>query len=111
MKRMTVILALAISGIALSSDFTTASATKMNGRCCQWSDGGRSYRYARAVNRAAMRAAIPRTCTAYADLCVRLSSTREDRVPMCHAAKVQCIGTGTFLGPYSGKQFADMTRQ
>jgi hypothetical protein len=106
-KRMTVILALALSGITLASDFAPASANRMNGRCCQSSDNGRSYRYRVAV----MRAAIPRTCSAYADLCIRLSSTREDRVPMCHAAKLQCIGTGTFFGPYSGMLFADMTRQ
>ncbi len=40
MERMAVILSLAISGIVLSSDFTTASATKMDGRCCTSSDGG-----------------------------------------------------------------------
>ena len=107
MKKMTVILALALSGIALASDFAPASATKMNGKCCWWSDGGRSYRYRVAL----MRAAVPRTCTGYADLCVRLSSLREDRVPMCHAAKLQCIATGNFMGPYSGMLFADMTRQ
>jgi hypothetical protein len=53
---------LAISGIALSSEFITASATKMDGRCCISSDGGRSYRY-RLMMR---RAAIPHTCSAYA---------------------------------------------
>lgn len=107
MAKMTVVLALALSGIVLASDFVAVSATKMNGKCCQWSDGGRSRRYQVAV----MRAAAPRTCSAYADLCVRLSSRREDRVPTCHAAKLLCIGTGTFVGPYSGRQFADMTRQ
>jgi beta-lactamase regulating signal transducer with metallopeptidase domain len=53
MKRMAVISSLAISGIVLSSDFTTASAAKMDGRCCASSDGGRSYRCRMAMMRAA----------------------------------------------------------
>ena len=44
MKPTAVILSLAISGIALSSDFTPASAYKMDGHYGS-SDGGRSYRY------------------------------------------------------------------
>jgi len=50
MKKFATILLLAISSFALSSEFTPASATKMNGKCCQSSDGGRpidtSWRYA-----------------------------------------------------------------
>jgi hypothetical protein len=57
MKRLPVILLLAISGIALSSDFTTASASRMDGKCCMSSDGGRAYRYRMAMR----RAAIPNT--------------------------------------------------
>ena len=44
----------------LVSEVTTASASKMNGKCCQSSDGGRSYRYGMAMQ----RAAIPHTCSA-----------------------------------------------
>jgi hypothetical protein len=107
MKPLTVILSLAISGIALSSDFTTASATKMNGKCCVSSDGGRSYRYRVAMR----RAAIPHTCSAYADSCIRDSSAREDRFQMCLAAKAECMQTGIHAGPYSGRQYAGMQKR
>jgi hypothetical protein len=106
MKRLPVILLLAISGLALSSEFTTASANRMDGKCCASSDGGRSYRYRMAMRRAAM----PQTCSAYAASCIRVSSARTDRVPMCMAAKAQCLRTGVYVGPYSGWQFAGMQR-
>jgi hypothetical protein len=106
MKRFPVILLLAISGLALSSEFTTASASRMNGKCCTSSDGGRSFRYRMATR----RTAIPPTCSAHAAVCIRVSSTRADRVPMCMAAKAQCLQTGVYVGPYSGWQFAGMQR-
>jgi hypothetical protein len=106
MKKLPVILLLAISGFALSSEFTTASASRMNGKCCASSDGGRSYRYRMAM----LRAAIPHTCTAYAASCMRFSGARTDRVPMCMAAKAQCLSTGVYVGPYSRWQFAGMQR-
>jgi len=106
MKRLAVILLLAISGIALASEFTVASASKMNGKCCQSSDGGRSYRYRMAMR----RAAIPHTCSAYAASCIRNSSARSDRFQMCMSAKAQCTQTGVYVGPYSGRQFAGMQR-
>jgi len=106
MKRLPVILLLAISGIALSSEFTTASATKMDGRCCMSSDGGRAYRYRMAMR----RAAIPHTCSAYAASCIRDSSAQADRLQMCMAAKAQCLQTGVHVGPYSGRQFAGMQK-
>jgi hypothetical protein len=104
MKSLVIILSLAVSGIGLSSAVTTASASKMNGKCCQSSDGGRSYRYRMAME----RAAIPHTCSAYAASCIRHSSARPDRSLMCHAAKAQCLQTGLYVGPYSGRQFAGM---
>jgi hypothetical protein len=107
MKALAVILSLAISGIALSSDVTPASANKMNGKCCQSSDGGRSYR---AKVRLARRA-IPHTCSAYAALCIRDSRSRADAIPLCHGAKVQCLRTGVHVGPYSGRQFAGMAKR
>ena len=106
MKKLAVILSLAISGIALSSEFTTASATKMNGKCCMSSDGGRSYRYRMAMR----RAAIPHTCSAYAASCIRDSSAMADRFGMCLAAKAQCMQTGVHVGPYSGRQYAGMRK-
>jgi hypothetical protein len=106
MKKLPVFLLLAISGLALSSDFTTASANKMNGRCCASSDGGRSFRYRMAMR----RAAIPHTCSAYAASCIRYSTVKPDRFPMCTAAKAQCLQSGVYVGPYSGWQFAGMQR-
>ena len=107
MKRMAVILSLAVSGIVLSSDFTTASATKMDGRCCASSDGGRSYRYRMAMR----RAAIPHTCSAYAASCIRDLSAQADGLQMCLAAKAQCLQTGVHVGPYSGRQYAGIARR
>jgi hypothetical protein len=107
MKPLAVILSLALFGIALSSGFTTASASKMNGKCCTSSDGGRSYRYRVAMR----RAAIPHTCSAYADSCIRDSSAREDRFQMCLAAKAECMRTGVHAGPYSGRLYAGMQRK
>jgi hypothetical protein len=82
MKPLTVILSLAPFGIALSSGFTTASASRMDGKCCASSDGERSYKYRMAMR----RAAIPHTCSAYAESCIRDSSTRADRFQMCLVA-------------------------
>ena len=106
MKSFTVVLLLAVSALALPSGITPASATKMDGKCCQSSDGGRSYRYRMAIK----RAAIPRTCSAYAASCTRNSTARADRVEMCQAAKAQCMQTGVHVGPYSGMHFSGMQR-
>ena len=106
MKSPAIILLLAISTVVLPSGFTTASASKMDGRCCQSSDGGRSYRYRMAVK----RAAIPHTCTAYTASCIRNSSARPDRSQMCGAAKSQCLESGVYVGPYSGMHFAGMQK-
>jgi hypothetical protein len=106
MKLLAVTLSLAVFGVTLASDFTPASASRMNGKCCMSSDGGRSYRY-----RMAMRLAeVPRTCSAYAALCLRVARRREDSHPMCQAAKAQCMMTGVHVGPYSGRQFAGLQR-
>ena len=107
MKKLVVILSLAIAGIAVSSEFTTASASRMNGKCCMSSDGGRSFRYRMAMR----KAAIPHTCSARAAYCIRISSAKPDRVPMCMEAKAQCLQTGVFVGPYSRQQFAVTQKQ
>jgi len=106
MKSFAIVLSLAIFTIVLPSGLTTASASKMNGKCCQSSDGGRSYRYRMAMQ----RAAIPHTCSAYAASCIRNSSARPDRSQMCGAAKSQCLQSGVYVGPYSGGQFAGMQK-
>jgi hypothetical protein len=107
MKTLAVVLSLAISGIALSSDFTPASASKMNGKCCQSSDGGRSYR---ARLHLALRA-IPHTCSAYAASCIRVAIRQGDGIQLCRAAQAQCLSTGVHVGPYSGRQFAGMEKR
>lgn len=106
MKTIAVIMSLAISGIALLSDFTPASATKMNGKCCASSDGGRSYRYRVAM----MRRAIPHTCSAYTASCIRDSSAQPDGVQASLTAKAQCLRTGVHVGPYSGRQWGGMQK-
>ena len=106
MKRSAVVLLLAVSAIVLPSAVAPASASRMDGKCCMSSDGGRSYRYRMAMR----RAAIPRTCSAYAASCLRSSTERGDRVQMCSAAKAQCLQTGVHVGPYSGRQFAGMQK-
>jgi hypothetical protein len=106
MKSLAIVLSLAVSTIVLPSGFTTASASKMNGKCCQSSDGGRSYRYRMAMKRAAM----PYTCSAYAASCTRNSAAQPDRLQMCGAAKSQCLQSGVYVGPYSGRHFAGMQK-
>ena len=106
MKSFAIVLSLAISTIVLPSGLTTASASKMNGKCCQSSDGGRSYRYRMAM----LRRAIPHTCSAYAASCIRNSGARPDRSQMCGAAKSQCLQSGVYVGPYSGRQIAGMQK-
>ena len=66
MKSSAIALLLAASAIVLSSDVTPAFASKMDGKCCQSSDGGRSWRYKKAKHDGAR---IPRTCSAYAATC------------------------------------------
>jgi len=105
MKSSAIVLLLAIAAMTLTSGVAPAFATRMNGKCCMSSDGGRSYRYRMAIK----RAAIPRTCSAYAASCIR-NSEQSDRVQMCQAAKAQCMQSGVHVGPYSGRHFAGMQR-
>jgi hypothetical protein len=106
MKKPVTILLLTICGIALSGEFTTASATRMNGRCCQSSDGGRSHKARVQLT----RRAIPHTCSAYAASCMRVSLRRGDGPQLCRAAKEQCLQTGVHHGPYSGMQVAGLRK-
>ena len=106
MKSLAIVLSFAISTIVLPSGITAASAGKMNGKCCQSSDGGRSYRYRMATQRMAM----PHTCTAYAASCLRNSRARPDWSQMCSDAKSQCLQNGVYVGPYSGRHHAGMQK-
>jgi hypothetical protein len=107
MRILAVALSLVISAVALSSAFTPAAASKMNGKCCQWSDGGRSHRYMVAVN----RGYVPYTCSAYAASCIRFAHRLGDGNRLCRAAKAQCLSTGVHDGPYSGKQIAGLEKR
>ena len=107
MRTIAIVVSLAIATIALSSASTPSFATRMNGKCCQSSDAGRSYRARVAL----ARRAIPRTCSAYAASCMRDSRDKADGIRMCQAAKAQCLQTGVHVGPYSGRQFAGMQRK
>ena len=106
MKVLTAVLSITLSVAVLPLVVTPASANRMNGKCCMSSDGGRSYRYQMAMR----RMAIPHTCSARKDWCVRSSSARDDRFQMCSAAKAQCMQTGVYVGPYSMRQFAGMQK-
>lgn len=105
MKPLRVLLSIVLAAVAVASDVTAVSATKMDGRCCASSDGGRSYRYYSALR------ALPRTCSAYAASCVRLSRRRNDGAAACFIAKAECMRTGVHVGPYSGIHYAGLERR
>ena len=107
MRTIAVVVSLAISTVALSSAATPSFATKMNGKCCQSSDGGRSHLYRYHMS----RRAIPHTCSAYAASCIRDSRDRADAIDLCQAAKAQCLRTGVHVGPYTGRQYAGMQKR
>ena len=95
MRTIAVVVALAISTIALSSASTPSFATA---RICT------------GIARMSRRA-IPHTCSAYAASCIRDSRHRADAIQLCQAARAQCLRTGVHVGPYSGRQFAGMERR
>src|SRR3954471_9304682 len=107
MKSSAILLLLAVSAIVVPSAVTPAFASKMNGKCCQSSDGGRSWRYKKAMHRGP---GIPRTCTAYAATCFHYATEFAYRLEACQAAQAQCLRTGAYTGPYSGWRFARMQR-
>jgi hypothetical protein len=107
-RAISIVLSLAIAGIALTSVVTPASASKMNGKCCQWSDGGRSFRYRMATAWIGQ----PHTCSAHAAQCLRAASElgMGDRIERCAAARAQCLRTGAYIGPSSGYQLTAARR-
>ena len=104
MRTIAVTLSIIIFGLVLSS--APVSATKMNGKCCQSSDGGRSALYKWHMS----RRAISHTCSAYAASCIRDSAERTEKIQMCVAAKAMCLQTGVHVGPYSGRHYAGMAK-
>jgi len=107
MKLLALLLSIVMAVLAVASDFTPASATKMNGKCCQSSDGGRSARYRHYV----ARRAIPHTCSAYAATCIRDTQNQPDGARACLTAKASCLLTGVHVGPYSGIRYAGMAKR
>jgi hypothetical protein len=107
MKPLSIALSIVLAAVAVSSDIAPVSATKMNGKCCMSSDGGRSarYRYYSRLN------ALPRTCTAYAASCLRVASRRQEDGLACYMARNECMQTGVHVGPFSGMHYAGLERR
>jgi hypothetical protein len=109
MKPLRVMLSLAIPAALLLVDASAASASTFDGKCCRWADRGNSYRYRAAV----MRAQTPRTCSGYGSLCLWFSNEHgygAYGTNICHAAKTQCLRTGVYVGPFSGRRSREMPR-
>jgi hypothetical protein len=107
MKPLSIALSIVLGAVAVSSDVAPVSASRMNGKCCMSSDGGRSarYRYYTRLN------AIPRTCSAYAASCLRVASRREEDGLACYMARNECMQTGVHVGPFSGIHYAGLERR
>ena len=106
MKKLAMIVVLAISGFALSSEFTPASASKMNGKCLpviRWRalqstpDGDAQGGNAPYLQRLCGGVHAP-------------SHPRGQSIPHVRAAQAQCLQTGVYIGPYSGWQFTGMQK-
>jgi hypothetical protein len=107
MKPLSIALSIVLAAVAVSSDLASVSASRMNGKCCMSSDGGRSarYRYYTRLN------ALPRTCTAYAASCLRAASRRQEDGLACYLARNECMQTGVHVGPFSGMHYAGLERR
>jgi hypothetical protein len=109
MTSLRVILSVAISAILLLADASPAPASTLDGKCCRWADHGNSYRYRAAV----MKAQTPRTCSGYGSLCLWYSDQHgygAYGTNICHAAKAQCLRTGIYVGPFSGRRSREMPK-
>jgi len=109
MKSLRVILSVAIPAVLLLADASAVSANTFDGKCCRWAGRGLWYRYRAAE----MRAHTPRTCSGYGSLCLWYSSELgygAYGTNACHAAKAQCLRTGVYVGPFSGRRSHDMPR-
>src|SRR5580704_9162756 len=107
MKPPSIALSIVLAAVAVSSDIAPVSASRMNGKCCMSSDGGRSarYRYYSRLN------ALPRTCSAYAASCLRVASRRQEDGLACYLARNECMQTGVHVGPFSGIHYAGLERK
>ena len=83
MKTAAVVATLAIAGAAICANLAPAFASKMDGGCCQWSDGGRSFRYRFAT----MRSEFPYLMRAHAVSCINESWNRMDAMRTCLAGR------------------------
>jgi hypothetical protein len=84
---------LAVASAAFCSALAPAHASKMDGRCCQWSDGGRSFRYRFAT----MRTEYPYALRAHAVSCINRSWNRMETMRMCLGGRGRAV-------PLSGRQ-------
>jgi hypothetical protein len=82
MKTAAVVVTLAIAGVTICTSLAPAFASKMDGRCCQWSDGGRSFRYRFAT----MRSEFPYLLRTHAVSCINQSWNRMDAMRTCLAS-------------------------
>jgi hypothetical protein len=85
---------LAVAAAALCVDATAAFAGKMNGRCCQWLDGGRSFGYRFAT----IRTEFPSALRVHAVSCINRSWNSMDVIRSCLA------GSRARAVPLSGRQ-------
>jgi hypothetical protein len=92
MRIASIVVTLAIAGAALCSNLAPALASKMDGRCCQWSDGGRSFRYRIAT----MRTEFPTMLRVHAVSCINQSWNSMDAMRMC-------LGSRARVAPVSGR--------
>lgn len=81
MRTAAIVMTLAIAGAAMCTTVAPAFANKMDGRCCQWSDGGRSFRYRLTT----MRTEFPYLIRAHAVSCINQSWNRIDAMRTCLA--------------------------
>jgi hypothetical protein len=85
MRTIAIIATLAVAGAALCSNLAPAFANKMNGRCCQWSDGGRSMRYRVAT----LQTEFPYVLRAHAVSCINQSWNNMDATRICLAGRTR----------------------
>lgn len=54
---------------------------------------------------------VAETCSAAVVHCKQQGIRHSDREEKCAAAGAQCIRTGTFIGPYTGRTLRGFTKQ
>jgi hypothetical protein len=79
--------ALAVTIAVFYSSLAPAHANKMDGRCCQWSDGGRSFRYRFAT----MRTEYPHVLAPQAVSCINRSWNSMDAMRVCLGPRARAV--------------------